>query len=125
MNISEQIAQKAKELADLKANAVAEQAKADATLKGKLETFMGKLGYTDAVVFVKDASRVLDANSGRKAPTSVTPEIKEGVRQAFTAGGEVTNAEVAQKFNISIPTLATIKRELGLVRAKKAAAVNS
>lgn len=121
MNITEQIKQKQQEIADLKANAAAEQAKADTALKGKLEALMGKAGYTDAVAFVKDVSRVLGANSGRKVATRVTPEMKEGIRTAFASGDKVTNEQVAEKFNISVPTLATIKRELGLVRAKKTA----
>lgn len=125
MNIVDQIKQKMDEIAELKANAAAEQAKADAALKTKVEALMTKLGYTDAVTFAKDVSRVLGANSGRKVATRVTAEMKEGIRTAFTSGDKVTNEQIAEKFNISVPTLATIKRELGLVRAKKTATVSA
>lgn len=125
MNIAEQIKQKQNEIAELKANAAAEQAKADAALKTKVEALMAKTGYTDAATFVKDVSRVLGANSGRKVATRVTSEMKDGIKAAFSSGEKVTNEQVAEKFNISVPTLATIKRELGLVRAKKTATVSA
>lgn len=55
--------------------------------------------------------------SGRKARVAITPEIKAKVRSLANDGK--TGAEIAAAVGVSLPSVQNIKKELGLVKARK------
>lgn len=57
------------------------------------------------------------AAGGRKARAKVTDETKAKVKEMVKA--EKTGAEIAKALDISLPTVQNIKKELGLVQARK------
>lgn len=55
--------------------------------------------------------------SGRKPRAKITPETKQKVK-ALVKDGK-TGSEIAKALNISLPSVQNIKKELGLVKARK------
>lgn len=55
--------------------------------------------------------------AGRKARVAITPEIKAKVKSLANDGK--TGAEIAAAVGISLPSVQNIKKELGLVKARK------
>lgn len=55
--------------------------------------------------------------SGRKPRAVITPETKQKVK-AMVADDK-TGAQIAKALNISLPSVQNIKKELGLVKARK------
>ncbi len=55
--------------------------------------------------------------SGRKPRAKITPETKQKVK-ALVKDGK-TGGEIAQALNISLPSVQNIKKDLGLVKARK------
>ena len=56
-------------------------------------------------------------SSGRKARVVITPEMKQKVKTMVN--DEKTGAQIAKALNISLPSVQNIKKELGLVKARK------
>jgi hypothetical protein len=71
-------------------------------------------GQTGATAKAKTA-----AATGRKARAKVTDETKAKVKEMVKA--EKTGAEIARALDISLPTVQNIKKQLGLVQARKTA----
>ena len=54
---------------------------------------------------------------GRRRRAKITPEVKASVKSAVNAGK--TGAQIAKELGISVPSVQNIKKELGLVKARK------
>lgn len=52
----------------------------------------------------------------RSKRARITPEVKEKVKAAVSAGK--TGAEIAKEFGISVPSVQNIKKEFGLVKSR-------
>lgn len=88
----------------------------------------GKFGFKSMDAFIgalraasggKSAApaKAAQSSSGRKPRAKITPETKAKVKELVKA--EKTGAEIAQALNISLPSVQNIKKELGLVTARK------
>jgi hypothetical protein len=62
-------------------------------------------------------SAATKAHSGRKPRAKITPETKSKVKELVKA--DKTGAEIAKTLGISLPSVQNIKKELGLVKARK------
>lgn len=93
----------------------------------KLLGLPGKFGFKSMDAFI-DALRAAakasgvkagkaTAASGRKPRAKITPETKQKVKAMVQA--DKTGAEIAKALNISLPSVQNIKKELGLVKARK------
>lgn len=56
------------------------------------------------------------ASKKRSKRARITPEMKEKVKAAVSAGK--TGAEIAKEFGISVPSVQNIKKEFGLVKSR-------
>lgn len=63
------------------------------------------------------SGKAASVSSGRKPRAKITPETKAKVKDMVKA--EKTGAEIAKALNISLPSVQNIKKELGLVTARK------
>jgi len=83
-----------------------------------------KLGYDSIPALIRALQSVATSSpastkpSARKRRTKVTPAIVAKLRKMVTA--QKTGREIAKALNISIATVAITKRNLGLVRSRKA-----
>jgi hypothetical protein len=105
-----------------------EMAKLEKELAGfnrKLLTLPAKYGFKSMDAFI-DALRVAGKSGGGKAPAMsigrkpravITTETKQKVKSMVQA--DKTGAEIAKALNISLPSVQNIKKELGLVKARK------
>jgi len=107
-----------------------EMAKLEKELAGfnrKLLALPGKFGFKSVDALI-DALRAAAksggakvaakaASSGRKPRAVITAETKQKLKALAQAGK--TGAEIAQALNISLPSVQNIKKELGLVKARK------
>lgn len=107
-----------------------EMAKLEKELAGfnrKLTALPGKFGFKSMDAFI-DALRVAGKSGGVKAPAKtaassrkpravITAETKQKVKALVQA--DKTGAEIAKALNISLPSVQNIKKELGLVKARK------
>lgn len=91
----------------------------------KLLRLPGKFGFKtigDLIEALKAAAKAAGSayeagkDGGRKR-TKITPEIKAKVKAL--AGEDKTAAEIASAVGISVPSVANIKKELGLVKKRK------
>jgi len=112
---------------------VAELEKSIATeLNRELAALPGKYGFDNLPAFfqaVKDASRgkvrtqsknssTKSAGTGKRRKRAIiTPETKSKVK-SLVEGGK-TGAEIAKIVGISLPSVQNIKKDLGLVKARK------
>lgn len=109
-----------------------EMAKLEKELAGfnrKLLALPGKFGFktVDALIDAlrtaaktgggKKAASAPKAASGRKPRAVITTETKQKVKALVNDGK--TGAQVAKALNISLPSVQNIKKELGLVKARK------
>lgn len=53
----------------------------------------------------------------RAQRTAITPALRKSIVEALKAGGK--GAAVAEKFNVSVPTIHNIKKAAGLTKARK------
>lgn len=122
-----------KEIANYENKIAALKKKAETELNKELADLHKKFGFATRDELI-DTLKSLDGVRGRKAKkavkktvakkpagrakrTRITPELKAAVVAALKAGGK-GNA-VAKKFGISVPSLHNIKKEAGLVKARK------
>ncbi len=91
----------------------------------KLLTLPGKFGFNSVGEFVAALQAAGKAAGGAfqqaqagglRKRAKITPEIKAQVK-ALVADGK-TGAEIASKLGISVPSVANIKKELGLVKKR-------
>lgn len=93
----------------------------------KLLALPGKFGFKSMDAFVdalRSAAKTGGAKAAKSAPASgrkprakITAETKQKVKAMVQ--GEKTGAEIAKALNISLPSVQNIKKELGLVKARK------
>jgi len=95
----------------------------------KLLAAPGKYGFKSMAAFIAALQQAAGAKgtaatksagatpSGRKPRAKITPETKAKVK-ALAKDGK-TGGEIAQALNISLPSVQNIKKELGLVKARK------
>lgn len=57
------------------------------------------------------------SKSGRRSRAVITDETKENVKKLVAAGK--TGSEISEQLGISLPSVQNIKKELGLVKARK------
>lgn len=106
-----------------------EMAKIEKELAGfnaKLAALPGKYGFKSMDSFI-DALRATKSganpkasgakSSGRKARATITPEMKQKLKALVGAGK--TGSQIAKQLGISLPSVQNIKKELGLVKARK------
>ncbi|WP_438483263.1 helix-turn-helix domain-containing protein [Oleiharenicola lentus] len=92
----------------------------------KLLALPGKFGFKTVGDFVNaiqsagkaagGAFQKAQASSGKRTRAKITPEIKAQVKSLVHDGK--TGAEIASKLGISVPSVANIKKELGLVKKR-------
>lgn len=63
------------------------------------------------------AGKVAAAAAGRKPRAKITPELKQKLK-ALVGEGK-TGGQIAKTLGISLPSVQNIKKELGLVKARK------
>jgi DNA-binding NarL/FixJ family response regulator len=120
--ISDQIAKISrykKQLASLEKNVAA-------ILSRELAALPRKYGFGSVQEFVKAVKSASRGGFRKAAKTStnktrkrakITPEIKQKVKAMVGAGQ--TGGQIAKKVGISLPSVQNIKKELGLVKARK------
>ena len=93
----------------------------------KLLALPGKYGFKSVDAFI-DALRAAKGGaakvpagkivaSGRKPRATITPELKQKLK-ALVGEGK-TGGQIAKALGISLPSVQNIKKELGLVKARK------
>ena len=92
----------------------------------KLAALPAKHGFKTMAAFI-DALRAVGAgagkparaakSSGRKPRAKITSETKQKVKALVNDGK--TGGQIAKSLNISLPSVQNIKKELGLVKARK------
>ncbi|MBA4138652.1 MAG: hypothetical protein C0518_15205 [Opitutus sp.] len=99
-----------------------------ARYNAKLASLPGKYGFKSMDTFI-DALRGAKGSgtggaakggaksSGRKPRAKITPEMKQKLKSLVNSGK--TGGEIAKQLNISLPSVQNIKKELGLVKARK------
>jgi DNA invertase Pin-like site-specific DNA recombinase len=111
-------------LAALKAQVAALEAKLSRENR-KLAVLPAKYGFKSMDAFITalraasggTASNSASTPSGRKPRAKITPETKAKVKELVKA--DKTGSEIAKALNISLPSVQNIKKELGLVKARK------
>lgn len=129
---------KIKELHALQAKAAALQVVIDTERNQELAALPAKFGYDSVNAFVqavrnadgakgrgrgakkkaagKSAAKAT-GTTGKRKRAKITPAIKARVKSAVKAG--TSGAEIASSLGISLPSVHNIKKELGLVKARK------
>lgn len=96
------------------------------TFNAKLTALPGKYGFKSMDAFIdalRAAAKGRTAAAGsarpsiRKPRVEITSEMKAKVKALVNDGK--TGAQIAKTVNISIPSVQNIKKELGLVKARK------
>jgi hypothetical protein len=101
--------------------------------KQKLASLPAELGFDTVAAFIdavreavggrrgrppKSASgSSAGGRKGRRRRAKITAETKSSVKAAVNAGK--TGAQIAKELGISVPSVQNIKKELGLVKARK------
>ena len=129
------ITTKIKELQALQAKAVTLQAAIEAERNVELASLPGKYGFDSAAAFIQAVRNAERANgprpslkkkgaakatgpTGTRKRAKITPAIKTKVSVAVKAG--TSGAAIARSLGISLPSVHNIKKELGLVKVRKA-----
>jgi hypothetical protein len=93
-------------------------------LKQALASLHKKYGFAtthDLIKALKDfagGKRVAKSAGGKKRKRAkITPEMKQKLKSQVEAGK--TGTEIAKSLGISLPSVQNIKKELGLVKARK------
>jgi hypothetical protein len=99
--------------------------------KQKLANLPAELGFDDLASFIqalreaggsrrgrpsKGAAKSA-GRKGRRRRAKITAEVKSAVKAAVNAGK--TGAQIAEELGISVPSVQNIKKEFGLVKARK------
>lgn len=115
-----------KELESAKAKVAALTESLEKELHQKLAGLPAEYGFDDLKSFIKALKNAAGRGSrkekaskpGKKGKRArITPEIKDQVKALVKA--EKTGAEIAKELGISLPSVQNIKKELGLVKARK------
>ena len=118
-----------KELEAAKAKVVELQESLEKELTQKLSRLPYEFGFDDLPSFIKALKASAGNRKGRgkaakasKAEKSgkrarITPEIKAQVKALVNE--EKTGSQIAKELGISLPSVQNIKKELGLVKARK------
>lgn len=118
------VTQKIKELEATKLKLAAlEQSIAD-EMNRELASLPGKFGFESVQAFVKAVKAASKggrarrkAQKGKRTRAVITPETKAKVKE-LVQGGK-TGTEIAKALKISLPSVQNIKKEFGLVKARK------
>jgi DNA-binding NarL/FixJ family response regulator len=119
------IANKLKEIETAKARIAALEQSIANELKAELAQLPGRYGFESAKAFikaVKAATGGSDRRTGgpgvkRRTRATITDEMRNEVKKL--AEGGKTNAFIAAKIGISVPSVHNIKKAFGLVRTRK------
>lgn len=135
------VTSKIKELQALQAKAASLQTAIDVERNQELAALPGKFGFDSVAAFIQavrnaDGGKVtassakkkvagksgakLASATGKRVRAKITPAIKAKVKAAVKAG--TSGAEIANLVGISLPSVHNIKKELGLVKARKSKA---
>jgi hypothetical protein len=120
-----------KELEAAKAKVAELENSLEKEMKTKLARLPYEFGFDDLNSFIKALKGASGARRGRKpgpvksaggggkkrTRARITPEVKDQVKQMVK--DEKTGAEIAKALGISLPSVQNIKKELGLVKARK------
>ena len=130
---------KIKELQALQARAATLQAAIETERNQELASLPGKFGFDSTAAFIqavrkaeaagapgrgakkkaagKSAVKATGASPAKRKRAKITPAIKAKVKTAVNAGN--SGAAIAKSLGISLPSVHNIKKELGLVKARK------
>ena len=133
------ITSKMKELQALQAKAATLQAAIEVERNQELASLPGKYGFDSAAAFIQAVRNADGAKAAGRGPkkakmtaktavstagttgkrkrAKITPAIKAKVKSAVAAG--TSGAAIAKSLGISLPSVHNIKKELGLVKARK------
>ncbi len=118
-----------KELEAAKAKVAELELSLEKELTQKLSRLPYEFGFDDLKSFIKALKEAAGARRGRgkaaKAPkdgkkgkrAKITPEVKAKVKELVN--DDKTGAQIAKALGISLPSVQNIKKELGLVKARK------
>lgn len=122
-----------KELEAAKAKVAELEQSLEKELTQKLSRLPYEFGFDNLASFIKALKSAAGARKGpgrgkNKAPkavkagkrgkrASITPEVKARVKALVNE--EKTGAQIAKELGISLPSVQNIKKELGLVKARK------
>lgn len=118
----------AQNLVELLNAARAEVVKLEAQVKQSLKNLPQEYGYSDVNTFIaamRDAAGLWprytagigNPTKKRRRRMRITPEMKAHLEELI--GDGKTGNQVASELGISLPSVNNIKRELGLVKARK------
>lgn len=85
----------------------------------ELASLPATYGFDSAAAFIKAVRAATGGGKpgGRRKRAVITAETKASVKSLAEAGK--TGAEIAKALSISVPSVQNIKKELGLVKARK------
>lgn len=128
------VTQKIQELAALQARAAKLQAVIESQRDAELAGLPAKYGFDSLPAFVRALKAAQGGSRRRKGKAAagrpkggrkggkrrrakITPELKQQVKSAVEAGK--TGAAIASELGISLPSVQNIKKEFGLVKARR------
>lgn len=124
------LTQKIQELNELRLQAAKLATSIEQERIAELSALPGKYGYSSVEEFIKALKQAAgvrgkrkgktvaaSAKPGKRSRAKITPELKEQVKAAVLAGK--TGAQIAAELGISLPSIQNIKKEFGLVSARK------
>lgn len=114
-----------KELAKAKAKVVDLESAISKNRKKQLEKLHADLGFDSRESLISALRSLGRGGRGSKAGgkkvrhkrTTITPELRAKIEAAVRAGGK--GLDVANKFDVSLPTVQNIKRAAGLTRGSR------
>jgi hypothetical protein len=120
-----------KELEAAKAKVIELEQSLEKELTQKLSRLPYELGFDNLPSFIKALKAAAGVRKGRgrgkgakvvkagkrSKRARITPEVKAQVKSLV--GQDKTGAEIAKELGISLPSVQNIKKELGLVKARK------
>lgn len=111
--------QQFKDLEAAKARVAAIEGKIQSTLAKELAGLPAAFGFDSAKAFIKAVKAATGAGgkAGRRTRATITPELRAQVKDLALAGK--TGAEIAKATGISVPSVQNIKKQFGLVKARK------
>lgn len=118
MNLTEKLAK----LGTLRTEVADLEADIGHTRRAELAALPGKYGFPNARAFIKALKKATGGlsglkSSGRRTRTAITDSIRAKVKKLATGGK--TGAQIAAATGISLPSVQKIKKEFGLVKARK------
>ena len=117
-----------KELEAAKAKVLELEQSLEKELTQKLARLPYEYGFDDLASFIKALKAAAGARPGRRGAAKkaagkrgkrarITPEVKARVKELVNQ--DKTGAQIAKELGISLPSVQNIKKELGLVKARK------